>query len=225
MSAGPLIASVAAVIGDPARANMLSALMDGRARTARELGEIAGVAPATASGHLSRLVDASLVEVRQQGRHRYFTLSAADVADALETLMSLAQRTGAMPSRSGPRDAALREARICYDHLAGEKGVRLLESLSRRGLVAQSGERVGPTEAGRAHLGALGIDLAALGRARRPLCRLCLDWSERRMHLAGALGAALLDRMLVQGWLRRGEGRVLRFTPPGLRAFEAAFPD
>src|SRR5262245_45533052 len=121
MAEGPLIASIAALIGDPARANMLTALMDGRALTARELAEAGGIAPPTASGHLAKLVEASLLEVRSQGRHRYYRLSGNDVAETLEALMGLAQRTGAVPVRTGPRDAALREARLCYDHLAGER--------------------------------------------------------------------------------------------------------
>jgi DNA-binding transcriptional ArsR family regulator len=218
---GPRIASIAALIGDPARANMLTALMDGRALTARELAEVGGIAAPTASGHLARLVDAGLLAVRRQGRHRYFSLSGADVAVALETLMGLAQRTGAVPLRTGPRDAALRQARICYDHLAGERGVALLDSLRDRALVEGEEDEVAPTEAGATWFAARGIDVDRLARGRRPLCRFCLDWSERRVHLGGALGAALLDRMLADGWLRRESGRVLRFTPAGSRAFEA----
>jgi DNA-binding transcriptional ArsR family regulator len=210
------------LIGDPGRANMLTALMDGRALTASELGGAAGVTLQTASGHLARLVEAGLLAVRKQGRHRYFRLSGSDVADALEALMGLAQRTGAVRVRTGPRDAALREARICYDHLAGERGVALLEALRRKHLVTGDQE-VALTAAGRAFFADLGVDLARLERARRPLCRLCLDWSERRAHLGGALGAALLELMAERRWLRREEGRVIRFSPAGARAFERAF--
>jgi DNA-binding transcriptional ArsR family regulator len=223
METGPRIAFIAALIGDPARANMLTALMDGRALTASELAQAGGITPQTASGHLARLVDAGLLGVRKQGRHRYFSLSGADVADALEGLMGLAQRTGAVPSRTGPRDAALRHARVCYDHLAGERGVALLASLRRRGLVAGEEETLRLTAPGRDFLVSLGLDLPALEGRRRPLCRACLDWSERRDHLGGSLGAALLELMAVRGWLRREEGRVLRFSPAGARAFEAAF--
>jgi DNA-binding transcriptional ArsR family regulator len=222
MNDGPRIASVAALIGDPARANMLMALMDGRALTASELAEAGGITLQTASGHLSRLVEAGLLGVRKQGRHRYFALSDKDVADALEALMGLAQRTGAVPVRTGPRHAALREARVCYDHLAGERGVALLEGLSRRGFVAGT-EELSLTPNGRAYLTALGVGLDSLESGRRPLCRPCLDWSERRTHLGGALGVALLDLMQERGWLRREEGRVLRFTPAGTRAFETTF--
>ena len=219
MQAGPLVAPVAALLGDPARANMLCALMDGRALTARELAEAGGIMPQTASGHLARLVEAGLLSVRRQGRHRYFRLSGVDVAEAIEALMGLAQRTGAVPLRPGPRDAALREARICYDHLAGERGVALLDSLRRRGLV-EGEDEVAPTAAGRDFLAGLGLDVEALASGRRALCRTCLDWSERRVHLGGALGAALLAMMIDRGWLRRETGRVLRVTAAGARAFE-----
>lgn len=223
MNDGPLIASIASLIGDPGRANMLTALMDGRALTASELGGAAGVTLQTASGHLSRLVDSGLLAVRKQGRHRYFRLSGPDVAEALEALMGLAQRTGAVRVRTGPRDAALREARICYDHLAGERGVALLEALRRNRLV-EGEQDIGLTGAGQAFFTGLGVDLGRLRKGRRPMCRLCLDWSERRAHLGGALGAALLDLMTDRRWLRREEGRVLRFTPAGAREFRKAFP-
>jgi DNA-binding transcriptional ArsR family regulator len=222
MNDGPLIASIASLIGDPGRANMLTALMDGRALTASELGGAAGVTIQTASGHLSRLVESGLLVVRKQGRHRYFSLSGPDVAETLEALMGLAQRTGAVRVRTGPRDAALREARICYDHLAGERGVALLEALRRKGLV-EGEQDIGLTDSGQAFFTGLGVDLARLQEARRPICRLCLDWSERRAHLGGALGAALLDLMADRQWLRREEGRVLRFSPAGTREFEKAF--
>ncbi|HEY5711591.1 MAG TPA: helix-turn-helix domain-containing protein [Allosphingosinicella sp.] len=220
MHDSPSIAATASLIGDPARANMLTALMDGRALTASELSESAGITVQTGSGHLSRLVDAGLLAVRKQGRHRYFRLSGPDVADALEVLMGLAQRTGAVPVRTGPRHAALRESRICYDHLAGERGVRMLDSLRRRRLI-QGDEEIAVTDAGRVWLAGLGVDLDRLGAGRRPLCRFCLDWSERRAHLGGALGAALLDWMTDRNWLRREAGRVLRFTPEGARRFDA----
>ncbi len=219
---GPRIAAIAALIGDPARANMLTALLDGRALTASELAEAGGIAPPTASGHLSRLVDAGLMAVRRQGRHRYFRLSGSDVAEALERLMGLAQRTGALPVRTGPRDAALREARICYDHLAGAKGVAMLDSFRRRGFV-EGEEEIAVTPAGRAFFIGLGLDLGALAKGRRPLCRACLDWSERRAHLGGALGAVLLDLLLDRQWLGRGHGRELRFSPTGLRDFATEF--
>lgn len=210
---------VAALIGDPVRANMLTALMDGRALTSSELAGTGGITLQTASGHLARMVDAGLLKVRKQGRHRYYALSASDVAETLEALMNLAQRTGAVPVRTGPHYPALREARVCYDHLAGERGVALLEGLRRRGYVTGD-EDLALTPQGNADLESLGIHIRRLERGRRRLCRSCLDWSERRAHLGGALGAALLAFMQEQGWLTREKDRVLRFSPTGAAQFE-----
>jgi DNA-binding transcriptional ArsR family regulator len=225
-TAAPAIAPVAALIGDPARAAMLCALMDGRALTASELGEAAGVAPPTASGHLAKLADAGLVVVERQGRHRYVRLAGADVAALLEGMMAFAARHARPPIRTGPGDRRLRAARVCYDHLAGEAGVELLDALFAGGLVAAGAvgaDRPAPTAAGRAVFAAVGIDVAALEARRRPLCRTCLDWSQRRHHLAGGLGAAILTTVIARGWARRGAGRVVAFTPVGRRAFDAAF--
>ena len=222
MKDGPVIASVAALLGDPARANILTALMDGRALTVSELAEAAGVTIQTASGHLAKLGAANLLAAEKQGRHRYYRLSGPDVAQVLEALMGLAQRTGAVRVRTGPKDAALRAARVCYDHLAGERGVELLDCLKRQGVVAGERDLV-LTDRGRRFFEAFGIDVARLEKGRRPLCRPCLDWSERRSHLGGALGAAILSRLIERRWVRRGDGRVLTFTPDGLREFAAAF--
>ncbi|MBB3021159.1 DNA-binding transcriptional ArsR family regulator [Microvirga lupini] len=222
MKEGPVIASVAALLGDPARANILTALMDGRALTVSELAEAAGVTLQTASGHLAKLDAANLLTAEKQGRHRYFRLSGSDVAQVLEALMGLAQRTGATRVRTGPKDVALRSARICYDHLAGERGVALLKGARERCLI--EGEKdLALTEKGRAFFAGFGIDLAALEKGRRPVCRACLDWSERHSHLGGALGAAILSRMIDKGWVRRETGRVLTFTCEGVKGFEAAF--
>lgn len=222
MKDGPVIASVAALLGDPARANMLTALMDGRALTVSELAGAAGVALPTASGHLSKLDAAGLIVAERQGRHRYFRLSGHDVAEVLEGIMGLAQRTGAIRVRTGPRDTALREARVCYDHLAGARGVVLLSGMLDRGWIAGEAEPA-LTAAGREGLTRLGIDVPALERGRRPVCRACLDWSERRSHLGGGLGAALLRHILDRRWARRSDGRVVAFTPDGVRAMAAAF--
>ena len=221
MKDGPSIAAIAALIGDPARANMLTALMDGRALTVSELAEAAGIGLPTASGHLAKLDTAGLLVARKQGRHRYFQLSGADVGEALESLMSLAARTGAMRVRTGPNDAALREARICYDHLAGERAVALMQAFERRGVITGADAPV-VTSAGVDFLAGIGIDVAQLGTSRRPLCRACLDWSERRSHLGGALGAAILDHVIASVWARRGEGRAIRFSEAGAAAFESA---
>ncbi len=222
MKDGPLIASVAALLGDPARANMLTALMDGRALTVTELAGAANVALPTASGHLSKLEAGGLLCAEKQGRHRYFRLAGTDVADVLEGLMGLAQRTGAVRVRTGPRDHAMRRARICYDHLAGERGVALLQGLVRHGWISGEAEPK-VTETGRRRLSGIGIDMVALDRGRRPVCRSCLDWSERRSHLGGALGAAVLERIVGQRWASRGEGRVVSFSAAGSQAFASAF--
>jgi DNA-binding transcriptional ArsR family regulator len=222
MTDGPKIAFVAALIGDPARANMLMALMDGRALTASELAEVAGVTQQTASGHLSKLVEAALLQVRKQGRHRYFALLDNDVAATLEGLMGLAQRTGAVPVRTGPKHAALREARICYDHLAGQRGVELLDRLRARGFV-EGDDDIRLTDAGRERFVSFGLDVDRLEQGRRALCRPCLDWSERRSHLGGSLAAALFDLMADRGWLKLEAGRVVRFSAAGEREFAAAF--
>jgi DNA-binding transcriptional ArsR family regulator len=221
MHEGPAIASIAALLGDPARANMLTALMDGRALTVSELAQAAGVGLPTTSGHLAKLSDAGLLTAEKQGRHRYFRLSDPDVAGVLEALMGLAQRTGAVRIRTGPRDAALRQARICYDHLAGERGVVLLNQLAANSLVAGDDAPM-VTATGRKFFASIDLDIAALERGRRPVCRLCLDWSERRNHLSGALGAAILRHVFDRHWARR-DGRALVFTPQGSAAFDRTF--
>lgn len=222
MKEGPVIASVAALIGDPARANMLSALLDGRALTASELAEAAGVTIQTSSGHLAKLHDAKLILTEKQGRHRYFRLSGTDVAEVLEALMGLAQRTGAVRVRTGPGDMAMRQARVCYDHLAGECGVGLMHALERDGHV-EGDEQAVLTEKGRAFFVDFGIDVGALEKGRRPVCRNCLDWSERRYHLGGALGAAVLEEFVRRNWIKRNEGRILTVTPEGRRRLHMHF--
>lgn len=226
MKDGPHIARIAALIGDHARAEVLTALMADRALTATELADIAGVSKATISAHLAKLVDANLIAVSQQGRHRYFRLADHDVAQLLENLMGVAFRSGAVRLRGSPREPALRKARMCYDHLAGELGVLAFEGLQARGVFsgAQSKE-LRLTEAGRAWFAALGVDTEALATQRRCFCRPCLDWGERRHHLAGSLGAALLARVLELGWARRAkDSRVVQFTEPGEYAFRQLFP-
>ncbi len=225
MKSGPDIARVAALIGDPARANMLAALCGGEALTAGELARQAGVtAQPTASAHLARLRAGSLVRELKAGRHRYFALADETVGAILEQLMGLAERTGQVRARPGPAEPALRAARVCYDHLAGEAGVAMLDALTARGRIAPEGDGLALTAAGKAFAASLGVDVEALGARRRPLCRPCLDWSQRRPHLAGSLGAVLLARMIEQGWMRReAGGRALAFQRGGRAAFEAAF--
>jgi DNA-binding transcriptional ArsR family regulator len=225
MKEGPDIARVAALIGDPARANMLTALMSGKALTVSELAAEAGVTIQTASSHLSRLDAGGLLRPHKQGRHKYFALADEQVAHALEALMGLAAGQGHLRNRTGPRDTALRKARICYSHLAGEMGTRMFESLTARGHLVHAGEALHLTPTGEALATDLGIDMASLRKGRSALCRECLDWSERRAHLAGSLGRALLTRFEALSWatLNR-ETRVVTFSPQGAAAFERLFP-
>jgi DNA-binding transcriptional ArsR family regulator len=224
MKEGPNIARVAALIGDRARADVLTALMADRALTATELPGIAGVTKQTISAHLAKLLDAGLVSVDRQGRHRYFRLADRDVAQLLESLMGVAFRTGAVRLRSSPREPALRKARVCYDHLAGELGVLACESLVARGALATSAGDLRLSSAGAAWFAEFGIDTGALAGQRRAFCRACLDWGERRHHLGGALGTALLQRIFDLGWARRtGASRVVTFSPPGERNFRRLF--
>lgn len=229
------IAHVAALVGEPARTAMLMALMDGRALTARELADAAHITPATASRHLGLLVEAALLQVERQGRHRYHRLASPEVARVLEGLMQLsvpaqpfaqAATQGAVQPllRSvvvGPRDAALRTARTCYDHLAGRLGVAITgHLLDEKAVVFEDDAAAGyVTDRAAQVLQGLGIDpqaMAGKGAGRRPQCRPCLDWSERRMHLAGRLGALICQHCLDSGWLLRGAGtRALSITPRG----------
>jgi DNA-binding transcriptional ArsR family regulator len=230
MASNAKFAEVAALAGDPARAGMLHALMDGRALTATELAQVAGITPQTASGHLGRLAAAGLVEVEKQGRHRYHRLASPAVARMMESIMQVASGLESMRPApvTGPRDAALRAARTCYDHLAGRLGVALADGLVAGGHVELASDAGLVTDAGIALFDRLGIDVASLSAARgkraRVLCRPCLDWSERRPHLAGAVGAALCVRSLEEGWVRRITGtRAVAITPKGQRVFREAF--
>ena len=223
MRDGPSIAAIASLIGDHARAEILTALLGGQALTATELAQVAEVTKQTASAHLAKLLDAKLVSVESQGRHRYFRLADRDVAHLLESLMGVAYRAGAVRLRSSPREPALRKARVCYDHLAGDLGVLAFESFEKRRFLRRVDGALELTPAGRKFFGELGIELDEGSSQRRPLCRTCLDWSVRRHHLAGTLGAALLDRVYALGWAKRAKGtRIVSFTPRGEAAFRSA---
>jgi DNA-binding transcriptional ArsR family regulator len=222
MRDGPNITNIAAMIGDHARAEVLTLLMSGMALTATELADAAGVTRQTISTHLAKLQDAGLLSVEAQGRHRYFRIADAEVAQLLESLMGVAFGLGAVRVRSSPREPALRKARVCYDHLAGELGVLVYERLARRGAFALGADGIGLTSQGEDLMRGLGIALEKLPASRRPFCRSCLDWSERRHHLAGQLGTVLLDRFQQLGWAQRVPGsRVLAFTQDGETALRA----
>lgn len=224
MQNGPDISRVAALIGDGARANILVALMGGRALTATELAAVAGVTPQTASSHLGKLTEGGLTVVRRQGRHKYFALADDEVAGLVDALMGVAARLAPRAVRTGPRDMALRRARVCYDHLAGDLAVQIFDGLVAAGALDTSAGLT-LTADGAALMERLGVDVTTLRRGRAPLLRDCLDWSERRSHLGGALGRALYARMLETGWARREEGtRVVRFTPEGERRLRVLAP-
>ncbi len=231
MATNAMFAEIAALSGDPARAAMLNALMDGRALTATELAKVAGVAPQTASGHLSRMTGVGVIAVEKQGRHRYHRLASLSVARMLESIMEVASELE--PDRKrltiGPRDAALREARTCYDHFAGKLGVSLADAMINAGRVELEGDAGLLTETGLSFLDDIGIDVAPIvarrtKRSGRVLIRPCLDWSERRPHLAGMVGAAICSHSLAEGWAKRMEGtRAVVVTRKGERVFRERF--
>jgi DNA-binding transcriptional ArsR family regulator len=226
MRDGPNITNIAALIGDHARAEVLTVLMSGMALTATELADAAGVTRQTISTHLAKLHDAGLLAMEAQGRHRYFRLAGDEVAQLLESLMGVAFGAGAVRLRSSPREPALRRGRVCYDHLAGELGVLVYDRLARRGAFALDGDGVKLTGAGQAIVRAIGIEADGLGRGKRALCRTCLDWSERRHHLAGALATAMLGRFEELGWGKRVPGsRVFAFSAAGEAALRAWLED
>ena len=218
------IAEIAALVGDPARANMLSALMDGRALTAGELAYAAGVSPQTTSGHLAKLTEARLLVPQKQGRHRYYRLATPSVGRMIEGIMAVAADGPPRHSPPGKFDAALRNARTCYDHFAGRLGVGLADALVERGHVVLADEGGEVTESGVDFLAEFGLDLAAAQQRRRAFCRPCLDWTERRPHIGGAVGAALATRCFDLGWVaRRRNSRGLDITPVGRKGLLEVF--
>jgi len=216
------LAEIAALVGDPSRAAMLMALMDGRALTAGELARAAGVTAQTASGHLARMLEAELLALEAQGRHRYYRIASPAVAGMLEAMMVAAAPP---PIRTGPRDAATRRARICYDHLAGEISVAIADAMIARKQIDLGTDGAALTDAGRALLAEIGVELPPCSGGKGAVfCRPCLDWSERRHHIAGAVGAALYRTFLARNWIRRLEGsRTVTFSPPGREALKRHF--
>jgi DNA-binding transcriptional ArsR family regulator len=218
------ISEVAALVGDPARANMLSALMDGRALTAGELAYAAGVSPQTTSGHLAKLTEARLLVPQKQGRHRYYRLATPAVGRMIEGIMAVAVDGPPRHRPPGKFDAALRNARTCYDHFAGRLGVGLADALIGRGHVVLGDDGGEITTSGVDFLNGFGIDLAAAQQRKRAFCRLCLDWTERRPHLAGAVGASLASRCFDMRWFERmRDSRALVITPSGRRGLIEVF--
>lgn len=231
MASHAKFAEIAALAGDPSRAGMLHALMDGRALTSSELARVAGVTPQTAAGHLARMVSAGLLSVVKQGRHRYHRIASPVVAQMMESIMLVASDTEQEQPRLtvGPRDETLRAGRTCYDHLAGRLAVELADALVAGGYIELEDDAGLVTNAGIVYLGEMGIDLEALSvrngkRSKRVMCRPCLDWSERRPHIAGVVGAALCEFSFANHWIRRIEGtRAVAVTPKGQRIFREKF--
>ncbi len=231
MSNTTSFAQIAALAGDPARVSMLHALMDGRALTAGELARAAGIAPQTASSHLGRLVASGVIAVEKQGRHRYHRLATPTVARMLESIMQVAAELQP-PGRTvivGPKDTALRNARTCYDHFAGRLGVALADAMVARGFVELQSDAGIVSDGGIAFLSGIGIAIEPsqtriTKKSGRVLCRPCLDWSERRPHLAGVIGAAICKHGLDNGWVRRSpDSRAVLVTPKGNRIFREQF--
>jgi DNA-binding transcriptional ArsR family regulator len=215
-----MIAEIAALAGDPARANILTALLDGRAMTATELAYAARVTPQTTSAHLAKLVEASLITATPSGRHRYFRLASPKVAQMLESIVAVAGDNRPRFRPLSRQAAQLRAARVCYDHLAGQLGVRIAEAMVARGYLVLEDDGGRITEAGTRYLWDLGIDTRIAGKGRRYLCRACLDWTERRPHIGGAIGAALAERWLELGWITRAkDSRAVSVAPAGERGF------
>jgi len=211
----PRIARVAAAMGDPARSRMLAYLMSGAHASASELARAASVTAATASGHLGRLLDAGLLCCESRGRHRYYRLAGPEVAHALEALALVAERDSHEQQWAAPARQRLRAGRCCYCHLAGQLGVQLYERLHAVQGLRPVAEGFQLTATGSAWLQELGLEPPE--PSRRRYAYACLDWSERRDHLAGLLADTILQHCLAQGWLRRGEGRAVELTPPGVQ--------
>lgn len=218
------ITVAAALLGDPARANMLYALKDEGALSATDLAHVAGVAPNTASGHLARLSEAGLVSVHRSGRWRYYRLARARVAEILEALEALAGEIAPEKLETARGGPAIRFARRCYDHLAGRLAVDLTDRLVTLGYMERSSGGLALRDAGRAALAELGVDMDGLDRTRRPVLRRCPDWSEGSFHVGGALGARLFEHFCDRGWLTRRKGvREVGLSPEGKKAFRAHF--
>jgi DNA-binding transcriptional ArsR family regulator len=220
MKYGPNISIVAGLMGDPARSNIVMALMSGLSLPATELAREAGVTPSTATTHLNKLEACRLLRSVKRGRNRYFSIADPDVAHAVEALVTVAARVGHFRTRPGPKDESMRLARSCYDHLAGRLAVGLFESWVARGILRWHSGAVSLTRKGRKFLLRRGVDVVTMECMKRPLCRTCIDWSERQHHLGGALGAAVLARAVEEGWAKREPRvRVVTFSAQGQKRF------
>ncbi|OKP67883.1 transcriptional regulator [Paenibacillus sp. P3E] len=225
MQANPAVARVASLISEPSRASILTALMDGGLHPATELAYVAGIKPQTASFHLNKMAESGVLTVHTQGRHRYYGITSPEIAQVVELLLSISPPVKVNSLRHSVQDHAMREARTCYDHLAGKFGVQLTEALLLEGIIAEEANGFSITAAGELVLGRLGIQLDEVRKCRRAFAPKCLDWSERRYHLAGALGAAILQLLLERHWVNRlPRTRAIVITAEGKKGLAAAFP-
>lgn len=220
----PDISIVANLIGEPARAKMLTALMTGKALTATELALEADVTAQTASSHLAKLLTGELLVVRKQGRHKYFQLANTEVAELVEKMLNLSASIQQISVKTGPVDEAMRHARVCYDHLAGEIGVALYDALLHQNLIREDTHQATLTLQGEKFFSQLGMDFNLVKQSKRPVCKSCLDWSERRNHMAGQLGAWVLSHVFEQQWAKRDlTTRAIHFSVQGSIKFAKCF--
>lgn len=222
MKTTPNIAEVASLIGDPSRSAMLLCLLGGKALPASELARVARITPQTASSHLAKMVEGGLLVHESFGRHRYYRLANPEVGQALEALNAIAPPKLIRSLRESDQSKALHFARTCYDHIAGEVGVALIDKMLAIGLVTEEGQDFVVTPDGAKWYGDFGINLGDIRRGRRHFARQCLDWSERRHHMAGALGAAVTSRLFDLKWMEQiPGGRSVRVTHDGFLGFES----
>lgn len=224
MGINPNMAEIAALLGETSRATILASMMDGRFHTASELAYMAAIKPQTASFHLAKLVEGKLIKVEKQGRHRYFQLAGEDIAQFLESFLAISPPPEVRSLKQSSQIKLLQDARTCYDHLAGKLGVQLTESMLKAGYLKLEGKQFVLTDEGTLFFTTFGIDLTALKRKRRSFSHACLDWSERRYHLAGALGCELLNKFFNLGWLLRVPSiRAIKVTEKGKLGFKEVF--
>lgn len=224
MGINPNMAEIAALLGETSRATILASMMDGRFHTASELAYMAAIKPQTASFHLAKLVEGKLIKVEKQGRHRYFQLAGEDIAQFLESFLAISPPPEVRSLKQSSQIKLLQDARTCYDHLAGKLGVQLTESMLKAGYLTLEGKQFVLTDEGILFFTTFGIDLTALKRKRRSFSHACLDWSERRYHLAGALGCELLNQFFILGWLLRVPSiRAIKVTEKGKIGFKEVF--
>lgn len=224
MNANPNVAIVASLVSEPSRAAILTALLDGRFHPASELAYMAGIKPQTASFHLAKMVEAHVIVVEKQGRHRYYGIQDPEIAKIMESLLSIAPPQKIKSFNQASQDKAIRSARTCYDHLAGALGVKVTDSLLNMNVIREDKDGFVVTESGEEFFQAFQINLENARKKRRFFSHKCLDWSERRHHLAGALGNALLERFIELNWVQRlPKTRAIQITDEGKQGLKETF--